>query len=314
MKIWTKVEYVWDEAKGEYVQDVAASEFIEYEGPVAQCGKGGGGGGAPAPDPQIGQAAIMNAQVGKEWLDFAKEQFQVGNVRQEEMDELTGKVITQQLGTQDQQNKWALEDRTRYKEVFQPLQDEFIDTAKTYDSPERQAEVAAEAKADVLKAADTQQQINQRTMASMGLSPASGRFQGIDRADKLNTALASAGTQNSARTALRDKAIALKADVINMGQGLPSQSATAAGLGLTAGNSVTGNSNQAMGSWRANVGIMGQGFGGAMQGYSNQATILNNLYSNQLQAWQTQQQANATSAAGMGSAIGTIAGAGISVF
>lgn len=277
-------------------------------------GKGGGGGSAPAPDPQIGAAAMKNAQLGEDWLTFAREQFATGNERQEDMDALTNKVIGQQLNTQDQQNKWALEDRTRYKDVFQPLQDEFVNTAKNYDSPERQAEMAAEAKADVMKSADLQGQINQRQMASMGLNPASGRFQGQVRADNLNTALASAGAQNTARQTVRDKALALKADAINIGSGLPSQSAAAAGLGLNAGNSATGNSAQANGNWRGNVGIMGQGFQGAMQGYTNQGNMLNNLYGNQVQQWSAQQQANATSAAGLGSAVGTVAGAGIMAF
>lgn len=304
MKVWTRIEYVWDEEKGEYVQDVGASVFEEYEGPVAQCGKGGGG-SSPAPDPQIGQAALMNAQTGEEWLKFAKDQFEVGNVRQDKMDELTNQVIDQQLNTQDQQNKWALEDRTRYKDVFQPLQDEFVDTAKNYDSEARQAQVAGEAKADVMKAADAQQQINQRQMASMGINPASGRFAGITRADATNTALSSAGAQNSARTALRDKAIALKADAINIGAGLPSQSAAAAGLGLNAGNSATGNSAQANSNWRGNVGIVGQGYQGAMQGYANQGNILNNLYGQQVNAWSAQQQSNNASAAGTGQLVGT---------
>lgn len=269
----------------------------------------GGGGSSPAPDPQIGAAAMKNAELGEDWLKFAREQFKVGNERQDDMDALTNKVIDQQIATQDQQNKWALEDRTRYKDVFQPLQDEFVETAKNYDSPEKQAQAAAEAKADVMSAANQQQQVNQRTMASMGLNPASGRFQGQARADNLNTALASAGAQNTARQTVRDKALALKADAINIGAGLPSQSAAAASLGLNAGNSATGNSNQAMGSWRGNVGIMGQGFQGAMQGYANQGNILNNLYGNQLNAWSAQQQANATSAAGLGSALGTGIGA-----
>lgn len=277
-------------------------------------GKGGGGGGSPAPDPQIGQAAVMNAQTGADWLNFAKEQFATGNVRQESMDALTNKVINQQLDTQDQQNQWALEDRTRYKEKFQPLQDEFVDTAKNYDSPERQAQMAGEAKADVLKSADTQEQINQRQMASMGLNPASGRFQGIERAQDLNTALSSAGAQNSARQSVRDKGLALKADAINMGNGLPSQSAAAASMGLNAGNSAVGNSSTANGNWRSNVGIVGQGFGGAMQGFANQGNILNNMYGNQVSQWSAQQQANSASAAGTGAIVGGIASVGAAYF
>lgn len=273
-----------------------------------------GGGSAPAPDPNIGVAALKNAELGEEWLTFAKEQFAQGNIRQEEMDALTNRVIEQQLSTQDQTNAWAQEDRQRTKEVFQPLQDEFIQQAKEYDSPEKQAQAASEAKADVLKAADTGNQIQLRQMASMGINPASGRFQGTQRANDLNVALSSAGAQNAARTMVKDKGLALKADAINMGAGLPSSTAAAYGIGLNAGNAATGNSAQANANWRGNVGIMGQGFGGAMQGYSNQANILNNLYGNQVQAWQAQQQANATSAAGIGSMVGTIAGAGITAY
>lgn len=273
------------------------------------CFGGKGGGSAPAPDPQIGAAALKNAQIGEEWLNFAREQFKVGNIRQEELDALTERVIQQQMATQDETAAWAREDRDRTKTVFQPLQDEFIKTAKEYDSPEKQAQAAAEARADVMKAADAQSQIATRQMASMGINPASGRFQGQARADGLATALSAAGAQNAARQQVRDRGLMLKADAINMGSGLPSSTAAAYGIGLNAGNSATGNSVQASGNWRSNVGIMGQGFGGAMQGYANQGNILNSLYGSQVQAWSAQQQANATSAAGLGSALGTGIGA-----
>lgn len=275
------------------------------------CFGGKGGGSAPAPDPRIGEAALKNAQLGEDWLSFAQEQFKVGNIRQEDLDALTESVIKQQMATQDETNAWAREDRNRTKTVFQPLQDEFIKTAKEYDSPEKQAQAAAEARADVVKAMDLQRQANTRQMARMGINPNSGRFQEQNRLDNLNTALASAGAQNAARTQVRDKGLALKADAINIGSGLASSTAAAYGLGLNAGNAATGNSVQANSNWRANVGIVGQGMQGAMQGYANQGNMLNSLYGNQLNAWSAQQQANATSAAGIGSLIGTIGGAAI---
>lgn len=277
-------------------------------------GKGGGGGSAPAPDPMIGQAAMKNAQIGEDWLDFAREQFTAGNIRQEEMDDLTDQVIDQQLATQEQQAGWATEDRARYKDVFQPLEDEFIKEVDNYGSAERQAQLAGEAKADVLKASETQRQTSQRQMASMGLNPASGRFQGVQRAGDLNTALASAGAQNSARTQVRDKALALKADAVNMGKGLPSQSATAAGIGLNAGNSAVGNQTAGNANFYQNQGIMNQGFGGAVGANNSSGSLLNNLYGNQVNAWSAQQQANAASAAGTGQLIGTVVGAGAMAF
>lgn len=278
------------------------------------CFGGKGGGSAPSPDPQIGQAAMKNAQVGEQWLGFAREQFEVGNIRQEELDALTRDVIEQQMGTQEQTNQWAQEDRQRTKDVFQPLQDKFIDEAKGYDSPEKQAQAAAEAGADVRQAMDIQGQVNSRNMARMGINPNSGRYQEQTRLDGINAATATAGARNSARQQVRDRGMMLRADSINMGSGLPSSTAAAYGIGLNAGNSATGNSAQANQNWRSNVGIMGQGMGGAMQGYSNQANILNNLYGNQVNAWSAQQQANSMSSAGIGSMVGTIAGAGITAF
>lgn len=273
------------------------------------CFGGKGGGSAPAPDPLIGQAAMKNAELGEDWLRFAREQFNVGNVRQEELDALTESVIKQQMATQDETNAWAREDRARTKEVFQPLQDEFIKAAREYDTPEKQAQAAAEARADVVKSMGLQSQANSRQMARMGINPNSGRFQEQTRLDDLNTALASAGAQNAARTQVRDKALALKGDAINIGSGLPSSAAAAYGLGMNAGNSATGNAVQANGNWRANVGIVGQGMQGAMQGYTNQGNMLNSMYGNQVNAWAAKQQANATSAAGLGQLIGTGIGA-----
>ncbi|WP_203234340.1 hypothetical protein [Burkholderia mayonis] len=277
-------------------------------------GGGKGGGSAPSPDPAIGQAALMNAQQGQEWLNFAKDQFDVGNIRQDELDALTKRVTEQQLATQDQANQWAQEDRQRYKDVFQPLQDEYIKTAKEYDTPEKQEQMAAEAQADVQQGARQANEANTRQMASMGINPQSGRFQGITAAQNTLTALNSAGAANNARQQVRDKALALKADAINLGNGLPSSAAASAGLGLNAGNSATGNAGAANANWRANVGIMGQGYQGAMQGYANQGSILNNQYGNQINAWSAQQQASGANAGGLMSGIGTIAGAGIMAF
>lgn len=264
---------------------------------------------APAPDPNIGKAALEEMELGRNWLAFAKEQFAIGNVRQEELDELTKRVVEQQLQTQDETNAWAREDRNRYKSVFQPLQDEFIEEAKSYASPERQEAAAAEAQADVQQAARQAAEANARQMASMGVNPTSGRFQGISRAQETQTALATAGAANNARQMVRDKGLALRADAINMGAGLPSSTASAYGLGLNAGNSATGNAGSANANWRANVGIMGQGYQGAMQGLQGGAGILNQQYGNQLSAWAAQQQANAQGMGGLFGAIGTGIGA-----
>lgn len=277
-------------------------------------GGGKGGSSAPAPDKNIGIAALKQAETGEGWLKFAEEQFAVGNERQKGIDALTNKVTQAQLDTMNQSNTWAKEDRNRYKTVFQPMEDKFINEANNWDSQARQDKMAAEAKADVLASADQQRQASIRQLSAMGINPASGRFAGVNRAGETATALNAAGAQNQARNTVRTQGMALRADAINMGKGMASQAAGAAGLGLNAGNSATGNAANANNQWRANQGVMAQGYQGAMQGYAGQASTLNSLYGNQLQGWSAQQQQSSANAAGLMSGIGTMAGLGIAAF
>lgn len=265
---------------------------------------GKGGSSAPSPDPAIGQAALMQAQLGKQWMSFAKEQFAVANKRQAAQDLIANQVTQQQLAASKQSQKWATEDRKRYTDVFQPLQDEFIETANNWDSKERQESVAAEAKADVINSATQQRQATQRNMASMGVDPTSGRFAGVDRAAEVDTALAAAGAQNNARNTVRSQAVAMKGDAVNMGNGLAVNPATSLGLSTGAGSAAmqttAGNNAQAAGL----SSIMSQGYSGAMSGYGNQANILNAQYGNQLNAWQANQQASSSMWGGIGQVAG----------
>lgn len=276
--------------------------------------KKGGGSSAPAPDPQIGKAAVMQAQTGQDWLNFAREQFAVGNERQAAIDELTGKVTGAQLKGMTDANDRADQQWKRYQEVFLPAQDKYINEAMNWDSQERQDNMAAEAKADVLSNAAAAKQSSARNMASMGVSPTSGRYAGVDRAGELGTALAAAGAQNTARNQVRTQGLALKEGVANMAQGATSTSAQQSSLGLNSGNSATGNINAANGQWQANNQIMGQGFQGAMAGYAGQANTLNNLYGNQLSAWNAEQQSKSASSAGLMSGIGSLVGSGAALF
>lgn len=267
-----------------------------------------GGSSAPAPDPQIGQAALMQAKTGEQWLAFAKDAFAVSTERQAELDALTKQVTDLQLGLANDQLETSRQDRQRYEEKFRPIEDEFVEEATNYGSEERQASAAAEAKADVQTAASQAKSQAQREASAMGLNPNSGRFASLDRATEMGTALATAGAQNAARQQVRDKGLALKADVVNLGRGLPTMSAQAASLGLSAGSSAIGLNQGTNAQYLASTDIMGSGFKGQMGGYAGQAATLNQQYSSQIDAWKAEQQIKSANAAGIGEAIGGIAG------
>lgn len=244
----------------------------------------GMGGSSAKSDPMVGIASIMQAQaaqaqvqLGQDWLSFSKEQFGIANERQKEIDVLTKQVTGQQIRSMTNANQWAEEDRTRWKDKFLPLQDKYIDKASNWDSAEKQAAAAAEAKADVQNSIAEQKAQSERAMAANGVRPDSGQYAGLDRATQLQGGLASAGAQNQARKQLRNEAMALQGDALNIGSNLPSQAGSFLGTGMQAGNSAVGNNINNQNSWRANIGIMNTGFEGAMTGWNNSANIWRNI-------------------------------------
>lgn len=180
-------------------------------------------------------------------------------------------------------NKWAADDRSRYLTKFQPLEDKFVADAQTWDSPEKQDEASRLAMADTSLALSQAQGQQKRQAMAMGVNPASGRF--ADAATKTATggALATAGAGNLARRQIKMTGDAMRAEAINLGKGM----AVNPGTSLSMAN-----------------GAAGQGFGGAMSGYGQQANILNQDYQNKLKA----HESNQSMLGGIGSALGSVAG------
>ena len=307
MRVWTKCVHVWDKEQGRYVMDEEESESYEYEGAVDQFGKGGGS--APSPDPQIGQAALENIQLGKDWLGFAKDQFDTANDRQANLDAITKKVTDAQLATQNTNNQRADQQWNQYQNTFVPIENKVASDALNYDTQAKQDQAAAEARADVYKNADIQRQVGERNLASMGVNPASGRFTATQNASNTNTALAAAGAENGARNNVRQMGIMLRKDAAGLGRNLTGTAAQSYGVALNAGNSATNNQAQANNAFNANTNIMNQGFQGAMSGNTSGAGILNTQYGNQLNAWNAQQQADSAGMAGIGNLVGTLGSA-----
>lgn len=276
--------------------------------------KKGGGGSAPKADPNIGLAALKEAQLGEEWLKISKEQFAVANERQKEQDKLANAVTQQQLDASKQAQGWATEDRQRYQDTYVPMENAFIEQANTWDSAERQQKLASEAKADVLSNAGQQRGATQRQMASMGVSPTSGRFAGVDRAGEVATALSAAGAENTARNTVRAQGVDMRANAINMGKGMAVNPATSLGLGVQSGSAAFGTTSSNNGQAAGLSSIMGSGYQGAMNGYNSQAGILQGQYNSQLSAWQSQQQASAANTGGLMSGIGSMAGMAMVAF
>ena len=216
------------------------------------------GGSAPKADPRIGEAAMASAQLGQDALAWAKEQAAVTNA-------------------------WATEDRERYNTVFEPLQDQFIADAQSYDSPARRRQEANKAAASVRKEASMARGIGERQMAAMGVDPRSGRAAAGRTAAANSERMAAIGARNMADDKVQATADAKLASAINMGSGLAVNPGTSMGMANS---------------------TMNAGFGNAMNGYGQQGSLLNTQYQQQLQAHESNQGALGGLMGGLGSLAG----------
>ena len=272
------------------------------------------------------------ARIGADYLSFAKDQFKISQQRQGQLDKIT-KQATQFF------TKAAQQDRARYEQVFKPLEDQFIKDAQEYDSVDRQTEAAAKAKADVASEAALQRGAQERSLASAGVRPDSGRFAGIDRATGVNEAAVSVGAQNNARQNLRDRGAGMRQQAAGLGQGLTERAVNTMGAGVD----VTGQANAqwlqtpgivnpgftaaqtgkaqqsdatARGFGQAQTGLahgahtMATGYGLGMEGSRGAGNIYSNMHDQNIGVWRTQQEVDAANSAGTGDLFGTVIGAG----
>lgn len=172
-----------------------------------------GGSKAPKPDPNIGRAAMLSADTGRQALKWAQEQAAIAN-------------------------QWADEDRRRHQTVFQPLEDRFIADSVGYDTPERRAQEAAHAAASVRNQGAVARDMSTRQMSAMGVNPNSGRFSGTTSRAALAEGLATVGAQNAAERMVEAEGRQRLGQAVSLGQGLAVNPGTS--LGLATGTGASG--------------------------------------------------------------------------
>ncbi|MBN9125951.1 MAG: hypothetical protein BGO99_10775 [Nitrosospira sp. 56-18] len=265
----------------------------------------------PKPDPQIGAAALQQADIAKQQLDLAKDQLAYNKQQSEWQDPLIQKIAQQQIDTADTNNQRSDEQWQLYKTLFQPVEAKMVNDAMNFDSPERQAQLAAQAGADVTKSYQGAQDQNQRNMERMGVNPNSGKFQAISNEAGLAQAADTAGAMNTARNNAITQGMALRQGAAQFGRNMPNTGLAADSTALNAGNSAVGNIAQGNNINNANAATAQNWFGGAMNGNNSAAGILNNQYQNQLNAWAQKQNSLSNMIGGIAGLAGSLGGAAI---
>src|SRR5262245_17818817 len=108
------------------------------------------GKGNDAPDPpDYGPIAAASEQAAKYAYDLSKQQLASSKYRYT-LDRGLADVLIQDMRDRSfLQDLWSAEDRQHYDQYFRPLEQQMVEKAKNYDTPERRQEEAGKAMASV---------------------------------------------------------------------------------------------------------------------------------------------------------------------
>ena len=263
----------------------------------------GGKDSAPKP-PDYGALADSSERAAEMWSQVAREQLDWAKTQDAANRELLERVLGTQLPQMEKAFQYAEEDRARYKETFQPIEDNLVAEFQSYDSQARREQEAATRIADVRTSFEAQRNNATRQLEGYGIDPSQTRYQALDLGYRAQEAATSALAANQGRKYVEETGRALRGEAINIGRGYPAQVAQSQGIvNQTAGGAIgnaTGVTNTGANAYGSALGA-GQL---SMGGYGQAANIRNMGYQNQLDRWGANSAQNAGFLGGLGSLVG----------
>ena len=167
------------------------------------------------------QTAVMT-ELGRESIFEARREY-------DRMEPYYTALAEQQRESAAAQTKQAQELYQHWQDTTKPIEERLAREAQAFDTEDTRRQLAAQASAEVARSSASQRAQNERMMASMGVNPNSGRFQGLGRASALQEAAMRAGSMTKARQQARAEAQQRLYNAAALGRGLPGQSVAAYG-------------------------------------------------------------------------------------
>lgn len=156
----------------------------------------------------------MEAGLGSKTYDWANNQIATNGA-------LTDSAVQQYLDMANQSRDFAGNQIGRYENVFQPMEDQLGEEAKSYASePRIRSEMGAAASGQG-QAFDAARANAEKALQSQGIDPSSGRYQELEAATRAARGAAQAGAAWNARHQVEDTGRQLRKDFINTGLTYP---------------------------------------------------------------------------------------------
>lgn len=261
-----------------------------------------GGKSARAPDYEplaaaSKESAEIMAGLGREQLAFSKQQY-------EDLLPFAQEIANQQAAAQAEQLRQGREYYDYQTRTFRPLERGLVQQAQQFNTEAYREQLAGQAAADAARAFGVTQAAGERSMASMGVNPASGRFAGLQNQNQLGLAAQRAAAMTGGRQSAEQFGYARMLDAAGLGRNLPGASTAAYGAATGAGSAATGTAmapgNQYMAGQQQGISTIGAGRNMLQSGLSNILSTQGSVYGQSLNA--------------QGEVLGSLAGAGIAKY
>ncbi|UUC95605.1 hypothetical protein [Comamonas sp. C11] len=231
-------------------------------------------------------AALMQAQLSKEQLEWAKQIYGETADERATATAIADQVSRSQLEAQNLQNKVAQAGYEDYTSTYRPLEQKLVADAQAYDTPERRAAEAAAASADVETSIAAQRGATMRAMERSGVNPASGKVMAMAGALDIGAAKAKAGAANAAMKTVEQQGYARRMDAANLGRNIASAQGTSASIASQLGSNAVGSAGAGLSAATSGQGVLNSGFAGAQAGLAGAANTYSQINQNKIAASQ----------------------------
>jgi hypothetical protein len=269
---------------------------------------GKGGGSAPSPDPNIGIAQKQLADIANEQWNYFKSDIYPEMTRAAKVQEVRAdQQWAQDKKISDFNFDQAQQAYARYEQGAIPAMEALKRDADQYNEAGYQEQLAQQTRGDMDLQFENQRQAQSMRQQAYGIDPTSGVAQSNSNALAVQQAAATAAAMNQTRQAAHELGLQKQANVYNMYAGLPAQANANTAMTLNANAAGLNAGQTAISGFGATAGAMGNAANSAQQGFGQVGQLGVQKYNADVSAWNAQQQANAASSAGWGSAIGGVA-------
>jgi hypothetical protein len=211
---------------------------------------------------------------------------------------------------QELNDGFALKDRQRYEDIYQPLENKLAQEADEYNTEGRQEYEMGRAAATVAQQFDSARESALSNLEAYGIDPSSTRYAALDLGTRIDQAAAQASAANGARGRVEDVGRALRSEAINVGRGYPGQIAGTYGTAQQAGNAGANTQLAGTASGASSMGTAPQYMSGSTNALNTWGNTLNMGFDNQLAAWNANQQSSSGIGGMLGAGLGMASNAG----